>query len=75
MNSTKIKACPRIYTRCPSCHNDTLTVNKGHLLCTWHACPNPTLIDKILDEWRRFCQYDQSVTAQAKELWKKAIQI
>jgi hypothetical protein len=36
---------PRIYTRCPACFNDTLTINKGHLLCTWHECPNPTLID------------------------------
>jgi hypothetical protein len=35
---------PRIYTRCPSCHNDTLTINKGHLLCTWIECRNPTLI-------------------------------
>lgn len=36
---------PRIYTRCPACFNDTLTIKKGHLLCTWHACPDPTLID------------------------------
>ena len=40
-------ACPRIYTSCPACHNDTLTVNDGHLLCTWHECPDPTLIDRI----------------------------
>jgi hypothetical protein len=38
---------PRIYTRCPACHNDTLTINRGHLLCTWHVCPYPTLIDRI----------------------------
>jgi hypothetical protein len=37
----------RIYTRCPSCHNDTLTLNKGHLLCTWHECKDPTAIDTI----------------------------
>lgn len=37
----------RIYTRCPACHNDTLTINKGRLLCTWHVCPDPTLIDRI----------------------------
>jgi hypothetical protein len=37
---------PRIYTHCPACGNDTLTINKGHLLCTWHECPEPTLIDK-----------------------------
>lgn len=42
------EACrsPRIYTRCPSCGNSTLTINKKHLLCTWHKCPNPTLIDE-----------------------------
>lgn len=39
------QAPPRIYTRCPACHNDTLTINRGHLLCTWHACPDPTRID------------------------------
>lgn len=39
---------PRIYTRCPACHNDTLTVNADkHLLCTWIDCPNPTLIHNI----------------------------
>ena len=36
----------RIYTRCPACNNDTLTNNDGHLLCTWHECPDPTLIAK-----------------------------
>ena len=35
----------RIYSRCPACGNDTLTINKGHLLCTWHDCPSPTAID------------------------------
>jgi hypothetical protein len=39
----------RIYTRCPACKNDTLRINKGHLLCTWHACPNPTLIEKLVN--------------------------
>ena len=38
---------PRIGTRCPACHNSTLTINKGRLLCTWHKCPAPTLIDKL----------------------------
>lgn len=39
---------PRIYTKCPACHNDTLTINDDkHLLCTWIECPNPTLIDKL----------------------------
>lgn len=32
MNSTETQACPRVYTRCPACHNDTLTVNKGRLV-------------------------------------------
>lgn len=39
---------PRIYTKCPACHSDTLTINDDkHLLCTWIDCPNPTLIDKL----------------------------
>ncbi len=39
---------PRIYTRCPACHNDTLTINYDkHLLCTFIGCPDPTLIDRI----------------------------
>jgi len=46
MNDTEPQACPRIYTRCPACHNDTLTINKGHLLCTWHECKDPTLLDR-----------------------------
>jgi len=38
----------RIYTRCPSCKNDTLIVNDdNHLLCTWIDCKNPTLIDNL----------------------------
>jgi hypothetical protein len=37
---------PRIYTRCPACHNDTLTLNDDkHLLCTWYKCPDPCSID------------------------------
>jgi hypothetical protein len=48
MKKSKDQACPRIYTRCPACHNDTLTITKtGRLLCTWHVCPNPILIDRI----------------------------
>lgn len=39
---------PRIYTRCPACGNDTLTINDDkHLLCTWIDCPDPTLIDRL----------------------------
>jgi hypothetical protein len=38
---------PRIYTRCPACGNDTLIINKGHLLCSWHECPNPVAIDRL----------------------------
>lgn len=40
----------RIYTRCPACGNDTLTNNKGHLLCTWHVCPNPTAIENLSNQ-------------------------
>lgn len=36
----------RIFTRCPACKNDTLTINGGHLLCTWHECPDPTQIER-----------------------------
>lgn len=42
----KGKQLERIYTRCPSCQNDTLTINKGHLLCTWHECKDPVSIDQ-----------------------------
>lgn len=39
---------PRIYTRCPACRNDTLTINDDkHLLCTWYRCPDPTAIDRV----------------------------
>lgn len=37
----------RIYTRCPACHHDTICVNGNNLLCTWHECPDPTLIDNV----------------------------
>ncbi len=37
----------RIYSRCPACHNDTLTINRGRLLCTWYQCSDPTLIDRL----------------------------
>lgn len=40
----------RIYTRCPACGNDTLTINDDrHLLCTWHRCPDPGAIEKTAD--------------------------
>lgn len=35
-----------IYTKCPACGHATLTINDGHLLCTWIYCPDPTLIDR-----------------------------
>lgn len=38
---------PSIYSRCPACGNDTLTIHDKHLLCTWHTCPNPSLIDRL----------------------------
>ena len=47
MNDTENSACPRIQTRGPCCHNNTLTVNSGHLLCTWLECKDPTLIDRV----------------------------
>lgn len=53
MNDTETQ---RIYTRCPACGNDTLIVNNGHLLCMWHACPDPTRIDR--------CQPDVSKGAK-----------
>lgn len=37
----------RVYSRCRACRNDTLMINEGRLLCTWHACPDPTLIDRL----------------------------
>lgn len=44
----------RIYTKCPACHNDTLTVNDDkHLLCTWISCPDPTLISRIDEEFNK----------------------
>lgn len=35
----------RIFTRCPACGNDTLIINDGHLLCTWHECKDPCAIE------------------------------
>ncbi len=49
MSESKLADCPRIYTRCPACNNDTLTINRGRLLCTWQECPDPTRIDKAID--------------------------
>jgi hypothetical protein len=43
----------RIYSRCPACHNDTLTINRGRLLCTWYQCSDPTLIDRLGDHAER----------------------
>lgn len=42
-------ATARIFTRCPSCGNDTLTINKGHLLCTWRECKDPCAIETGFD--------------------------
>ena len=36
----------RITTRCPACHFTTLVINCGQLICTWHKCPDPTLIHR-----------------------------
>jgi hypothetical protein len=47
-HESKTARSARIYTRCPACSNDTLTINDDkHLLCTWLSCPDPTLIDRI----------------------------
>ena len=43
----------RIYSRCPACHNDTLIINRGRLLCTWYQCSDPTLIDRLGEYWER----------------------
>lgn len=41
-------SAPRLYTRCPACLNDTLTVNKGRLLCTWYECKNPLAVEELI---------------------------
>lgn len=46
MQAEPYNEVPRIFTRCPACGHDSLTINKGHLLCTWHKCSDPTLIDR-----------------------------
>lgn len=38
---------PRIYSKCPACSNDTLTIHEKHLLCTWVDCPNPTMVSNM----------------------------
>lgn len=57
----------RIFSRCPSCRNDTLTLNKGHLLCTWHDCKDPTLIDRVGDEPTMFNVTQVGVTAAIRD--------
>jgi len=38
---------PRITTRCPSCHSQTLDIDDGgRLICTWSRCKDPTLIHR-----------------------------
>lgn len=46
--------CAFIYTPCPACHNSTLVINKGRLLCNYIDCPDPTLIDHI--EVKKTCK-------------------
>jgi hypothetical protein len=46
-DTTALDAATRIYTRCPACKNDTITINDKHLLCTWIDCPDPTLIEHL----------------------------
>lgn len=53
---------PRIYTHCPSCGKDTLTINEDkHLICTWIDCKDPTLIDRIESELTTLRQIFESV--------------
>lgn len=51
-SSSELKACPipegRLYDPCPACDMDTLVINKGHLLCTWHKCTNPIAAMQLL---------------------------
>ncbi len=47
--TTKSTVCIRIYSRCPACHNETLIINDGRLLCSWWKCSDPTLIDRLGD--------------------------
>jgi hypothetical protein len=61
----------RIYTRCPSCHNDTLTLNNGHLLCTWHECKDPTAIDTIWKYTPRDSVMDRTGADQIARLTKE----
>lgn len=52
----------RIFTRCPACGNDTLTVDDArHLVCTWLACPDPTLIDRAADIVTQFRQQEWDI--------------
>jgi len=68
MKETNMQACPRIYTRCPACHNDTLTINKGHLLCTWHVCPDPTRIDRAGEREPEAAQSEAAVADSLKRV-------
>lgn len=58
---------PRIYSRCPACLNDTLTLNKGRLLCTWFECKNPTVMDWVgQPEWQNL--FAESVNKEMDQL-------
>lgn len=55
----------RIYTRCPACEHDCLTIKNGHLLCTWHECPDPCAIEhsqKLAASMRKLLQVIRTYT-------------
>lgn len=63
---------PRIFTRCPECRNNTLTLNKGRLLCTWHDCPDPCAIDNAEHHFAVFraeLQSAKEALTKAAEYW------
>jgi hypothetical protein len=62
---TPLNRLVRIYTKCPACQNDTLTVNDDkHLLCTWIKCPDPTMIDRVATVRAQL----EAVTRELKEI-------
>lgn len=73
----------RIYTRCPACKNDTLTIGEDkHLLCTWIDCPDPCLIDRADDPKLRAslsranvsegAEVKEAIRVLAIQLWQDA---
>jgi hypothetical protein len=75
----------RIYTKCPACGNDTLTVNEDkHLLCTWIDCKDPTLIDRgqpasvgSEEQFEQYCNEQKITDNEVKDYmrhgWRAAL--